>query len=61
MIHAKKYLTATELCHALAIEMGYLELDYKNIPSIEDIVSVCINFVIVEKNSNVVHLTHYTT
>ncbi|TVY86815.1 Ankyrin repeat,PH and SEC7 domain containing protein [Lachnellula willkommii] len=54
-------LTTLELLHALAIEIGESELDKTNIPELEDIVSVCAGLVIVDEESNIIRLVHYTT
>jgi len=59
--YAQRALTTEELCHALAVEQGDEELDCDNIPDIEDIVSVCAGLVIVDEESNIIRLVHYTT
>ncbi|OJJ81300.1 uncharacterized protein ASPGLDRAFT_28140 [Aspergillus glaucus CBS 516.65] len=58
---AKRQLTTSELQHALAVEQGAPELDKENIPQIEDMVSVCAGLVVVDEESNIIHLVHYTT
>ncbi|KAH7140599.1 ankyrin repeat-containing domain protein [Dactylonectria macrodidyma] len=58
---AKAPLTAIELQHALAIEVGDAELDEDNMPQVEDMVSVCAGLVTLDKESRVVRLVHYTT
>ena len=58
---AKRPLTATELQHALAVEVGEPKLDEENLPQIEDIVSVCAGLVTVDKESGIICLVHYTT
>ncbi|TAQ86535.1 hypothetical protein B7494_g5159 [Chlorociboria aeruginascens] len=50
-----------ELQHAIAVGIDELELDEDNLPDIEDIVSVCAGLVIVNKESNIIRLVHYTT
>ena len=57
----KRRLTTTELQHALAVEVGELELDEENLPQIEDMVSVCSGLVTVDEESNIIRLVHYTT
>lgn len=59
--YAKRQLTATELCTALAVELGSSELDGDNILDVEDLVSVCAGLVTVDEESNVIRLVHYTT
>lgn len=46
---AKRTLTTSELRHALAVEPGNRELDEENIPSIQNLVSVCCELVTVDK------------
>jgi ankyrin repeat protein len=58
---AKRPLTTSEICCALAVEVGKLELDEENLPDITDMVSVCAGLVTVDDISNVIRLVHYTT
>ena len=58
---AKRPLTTSELRHALAVEIGESDLDEDNLPEVEDMVSVCAGLVIVDKESDVIRLVHYTT
>ncbi|RFU81377.1 ankyrin repeat [Trichoderma arundinaceum] len=53
--------TRKGLQHAIAVEKGDLELNTENISEIEDMVSVCAGLVIVDEESDVVRLVHYTT
>ncbi|KAL4779153.1 hypothetical protein BJX76DRAFT_365505 [Aspergillus varians] len=53
-------LTTRELQHALAVEIGQPYLDEANISDVEDIVSVCAGLVIVDEQSNIIRLVHYT-
>ncbi len=57
---AKRTLTTSELRHALAVEIGELELDEENLPEIEDMVSVCAGLVTVDEESDIIRLVHYT-
>lgn len=59
-IHAKRPLLIGELQHALAVEDGESELDAENIPHVEDMISVCAGLVIVDEESKIVRLVHYT-
>ena len=61
IIIAKRPLTARELQHALAIEIGETELDEDNISEIAEIVSVCAGLVAIDKQSDIIRLVHYTT
>jgi len=58
---AKRRLTSSELQHAIAIEVNNDELDRENITDIELLVSVCTGLVIVDEESDIVRLVHYTT
>ena len=58
--YAKRPLTATELQHALGVEVGKSKLDELNIPEIEDIVSVCKGLVTIDQESGIIRLVHYT-
>jgi hypothetical protein len=57
---AKRPLTALELQHALAVNIGDIQLDSNNIRDVEDMVSVCAGLVTLEE-SGIIRLVHYTT
>jgi ankyrin repeat protein len=59
--YAKRPLTTAEICCALAVEPDNAELDPENIPDIEDLISVCAGLVVVDQESAVIRLVHYTT
>ncbi|KAF1939265.1 ankyrin repeat protein, partial [Clathrospora elynae] len=58
---AKRPLTTAEICCALAVEPEEAELDLENIPDIDEVVSVCAGLVVVDPESDVIRLVHYTT
>jgi len=58
---AKRPLTTAEICCALAIEPGDAELDPENKPDVDEIVSVCAGLVVVDQDSAIIRLVHYTT
>lgn len=58
---AKRPLSTSKLQHALAVEVGKMELDEKSLPEVEDMVSVCAGLVTIDEESNVIRLVHYTT
>ncbi|XTI94186.1 hypothetical protein V2W45_1217397, partial [Cenococcum geophilum] len=58
---AKRPLTTAEICCALAVEPEEAELDPENIPDVDDLVSVCAGLVVVDQESAVIRLVHYTT
>ena len=59
--YAKRPLTTTEICCALAVEPNEAGLDPENIPDVEDLLSVCAGLVVVDQESAVIRLVHYTT
>ncbi|KAF7359830.1 Arp, Ankyrin repeat protein [Mycena venus] len=61
VVNAKRPLTVPEIQTALAIEPDSQELDEDNVMDIETILSVCAGLVIVDKESSVVRLVHFTT
>ena len=58
---AERQMTALELQHALAVEVGEPSLDKDNLPEVEDMVSVCAGLVVVDEQSDIIRLVHYTT
>jgi hypothetical protein len=58
---AKRPLTTAELCCALAVEPGKAELDPENKTDVGDIVSVCAGLVVIDQESAIIRLVHYTT
>jgi hypothetical protein len=58
---AKRRLTSSELQHAIAVELKESQLDTENIVDIGLTVSVCAGLVIVDKESDIIRLVHYTT
>ncbi|KAL6699880.1 ankyrin repeat-containing domain protein [Trichoderma pleuroticola] len=57
---AKRPLTAKELQHALAVEIGKTELDEENLVEIEDMISVCAGLVTIDEEGGIIWLVHYT-
>ena len=57
--HAKRPLHINELCHALGVE-GSEDLDIRNIPTIDTLLTCTLGLVTVEKSSSTVRLVHYT-
>jgi len=58
--HSERPLKASELCHALAVEIGSSNLKTDNIPSINTLLSCCQGLVVVEKEASTVRLIHFT-
>lgn len=57
----KRPLTTAELQEALAVEIEEPALDKENLSEIDAMVSVCAGLVIVDEESDIVRLVHYTT
>ena len=58
--HSERPLHVDELCHALGVEEGSTDLNVRNIPAIETLLTCCLGLVTVEKSSSTVRLVHYT-
>jgi hypothetical protein len=58
---AARLMTTKELCCALSIEPGDMEVDLDNWSPVEIIVLVCAGLVIVDAESDIIRLVHYTT
>jgi hypothetical protein len=56
--YAKRPLTTTEMCCALAVELDEAEFDPENIPDVEDLLSVCAGLVVVDQESALIRLVH---
>ena len=59
--YAERQLTIKEICHALAVEEGDEELQFDNVLDVDEIVSLCAGLVIVDSESEIIRLVHYTT
>ena len=58
--YSERPLKAVELCHALAVERGSLNLDADNVPSIRKLLSCCQGLVVVDKKASTARLIHVT-
>ena len=58
--HAERQLDVDELCHALGVEEGSVDLNIRNIPTIETLLACSLGLVTVEKYSFTVRIVHYT-
>ncbi|EWZ86326.1 hypothetical protein NW765_001371 [Fusarium oxysporum] len=61
IVYARRPLTTVELTHALAIDETQMVLEEDNIPELEDIISVCNGLLVVDEESKIARLVHYTT
>ena len=58
--HAERPLSADELCHALAIELGSTNFNGDNVPSMSTLVGCCQGLITVNKEVSTVRLIHFT-
>ena len=58
--HAERPLTAGELSHALAIELGSKDFNDANAPSISTLIGCCQGLITVNKEGSTVRLVHFT-
>ena len=58
--YSERPLKVVELCHALAVERGSLNLDVNNVPSIRTLLSCCQGLVVVDREASTVRLIHVT-
>lgn len=58
---ARRPLSPSELQHALAVEVGELELHADNLTDTECIVAACAGLVTIDEEADVIRLVHYTT
>jgi len=58
--HAERPLSADELCHALAIELGSTKFNGDNVPSMSTLVGCCQGLVTVDEEASTVRLIHFT-
>ncbi|KAK4444779.1 hypothetical protein QBC34DRAFT_384994 [Podospora aff. communis PSN243] len=59
--YAERPMTALELQHALAVESNTSEMDAENLTSVEDMISVTAGLVMMEKETNIIRLVHFST
>ena len=60
VLYSKRPLRTKELCHALGVEIGSVDLDPKNVPVLRTLQSSCLGLVAVESSSSTVRLVHFT-
>jgi len=58
--HSERPLRVGELCHALAVEIGSVDLDPENVPSIETLLNCCQGLLVVDKEASTIRLIHPT-
>ena len=60
ILNSQRPLRVEELCHALAVEIGSVDLDPKNVPTLRTLLSSCLGLVTVEASSRTFRLVHFT-
>ena len=60
VLYSERPLQADELCHALGVEVGSVDLDPENIPALRTLLASCLGLVTVEASSSTVRLVHFT-
>ena len=60
VLYSERPLRAAELCHALGVEIGSLDLDLKDVPTLRTLLACCLGLVAVEESSSTVLLVHGT-
>jgi len=58
--HAERPLSADELCHAVAIELGSTNFNADNVPSMSTLLGCCQGLITVNKEASTVRLIHFT-
>ena len=60
ILNSQRPLRVEELCHALAVEIGSVDLDPEKVPQLQTVLSSCLGLVKVETTSRTVRLVHFT-
>ena len=60
VLHSERPVRAEELCHAIAVEMGSQDLDPKNVPTLQTLLSSCLGLIMVEASSSTIRPVHFT-
>ena len=60
VLYSERPLLAKELCHALGVELGSVDLDLENVPTLRTILASSLGLVTVEVSSSTVRLVHFT-
>jgi len=58
--HSERPLTADEICHALAVEIGSTDINTNNVPSIRTVLDCCQGLATIDKGSLAIRLIHFT-
>jgi len=58
--NSERPLHTSELCHALGVKIGSVDLDIENVPTIRTLLRCSLGLIAVEKSSSTVRLVHST-
>ena len=58
--HSERPLSADEICHALAVEVGSTDVHTNNVPSIRIVLDCCQGLATIDKGSSTIRLIHST-
>ena len=58
--HSERPLSVNEICHALAVEIGSMDINISNLPSIRTVLGCCQGLAVVDKRSSNIRLIHFT-
>ena len=58
--NSERPLQTSELCHALGVKIGSIDLDLDNVPTIRTLLGCSLGLITVEASSNTVRLVHIT-
>ena len=61
LTYAERLMSITEVQYAIAVELGEKRFDEDNLDDANELVSVCAGLVVVDDESNIIRLVHYTT
>lgn len=61
LTYSERLMTVKEVQHALAIEPGTREFDEDNLGDIEEVLGFCAGLIIVDEETQIIRLVHYTT
>jgi len=60
VLHSEHPLKLEELCHALGVELGSIDLDHENLPALRTLLASSLGLVTIEASSSTVRLVHFT-
>ena len=60
VLYSERSLGTQELCHAMGVEIGSVDLDPEDVPALRTLLSPCLGLVTVEASSSTVRLVHFT-